>query len=109
MARYLSEAAANAAGITIVHEPDAQRFAVYRAVEESAKPAELVGEAHYSLPREGVIDFDHTVVDVSLRGTGLSGVLARKALTSEVTSGRNIIASCWFIDGYMHKHPELFA
>ena len=104
MARYLTESDAAAAGITIVHEPDAQRFAVRR---ESAGGSELVGEAHYSFPRDGVVDFDHTHVDESLRGTGLSGLLARHAVTSDVARAHSVQASCWFIEGYIAKHPEL--
>lgn len=104
MARYLTEQDAAAAGIEITHEPAAQRFAIYQA---GGAGAELVGEAHYSFPREGVVDFDHTVVDDSLRGTGLSGLLARHALTSEVAQAHSVQASCWFIEGYLAKHPEL--
>lgn len=104
MARYLTEEDAAAAGIEIVHEPEAQRFALYRAVETGR---ELVGEAHYSFPREGVVDFDHTVVDDSLRGTGLSGLLAHRAVTSDVARANSVQASCWFIEGYLAKHPEL--
>ncbi|MBP6686064.1 MAG: N-acetyltransferase [Leucobacter sp.] len=104
MARYLTEQDAAAAGMTITHEPEAQRFAIYQAGEGDRT---LVGEAHYSFPREGVVDFDHTVVDDSLRGTGLSGLLARRAVTSEVARANTVQASCWFIEGYLAKHPEL--
>ncbi|KAM9866540.1 hypothetical protein ACIFOC_00745 [Leucobacter aridicollis] len=104
MARYLTEADAAQAGITITHEPAAQRFAIYR---EGNGGAELVGEAHYSFPREGVVDFDHTVVDESLRGTGLSGLLAHRAVTSDIAQAHTVQASCWFIEGYLAKHPEL--
>lgn len=104
MPRYLDEAAAAADGITIEHEPEAQRFAVYQAGESDRA---LVGEAHYSFPGDGVVDFDHTIVDDLFRGTGLSGLLAHRAVTSEVTDGREVKASCWFIEGYLAKHPEL--
>lgn len=104
MARYLTEEDAAAAGIEIIHETEAQRFALYRATDSGS---ELVGEAHYSFPREGVVDFDHTVVDDSLRGTGLSGILAHRAVTSEIARANTVQASCWFIEGYLAKHPEL--
>ena len=104
MARYLTEADAAEAGITIVHEPEAQRFAVHQQTDTGSQ---VVGEAHYSFPREGVVDFDHTLVDGSLRGTGLSGLLARRALTSDVAAANRVQASCWFIEGYIAKHPEL--
>lgn len=100
MARYLDEAAAEADGIRIVHEPEASRFALYRETT-------LIGEAHYAFPREGVVDFDHTVVSNDYRGTGLSGLLAHRALTSDVAKQHTVQASCWFIEGYLAKHPEL--
>ena len=104
MARYLSEEDAAAAGITIVHEPEAQRFAIHRASDAGD---EVVGEAHYSFPSAGVVDFDHTLVADSLRGTGLSGLLAKRALTSNIPREHTVRASCWFIEGYIDKHPEL--
>jgi len=105
MARYLSEGDARADGYEIVHQPDQHRFALLNGDQE-------LGVAHYTLlgsAEDGTagIDFDHTVVDPSLRGTGLSGVLAHRALTDEIVTGRNVVASCWFIEGYLAKHPEL--
>lgn len=104
MARYENEEQAAADGIRIVHEPDAHRYAIYRGEGESR---ELLGEALYSLLGDDAIDFNHTVVDPALRGTGASGLLAHRAVTGEAVSGRRVIASCWFIDGYLKKHPEL--
>ncbi|MGK0721515.1 GNAT family N-acetyltransferase [Leucobacter sp. W1478] len=100
MARYLSEEAATADGFEIIHQPDRQRFVVI-------KDAEVVGEAHYSLLGASGIDFDHTVVVPQYRGTGISRLLARRAVTDEVVRGRRVAASCWFIEGYLAKHPEL--
>lgn len=104
MARYVDEEQATADGFEIVHEPDASRYALYR---EAGDTRELVGEAHYSLKGEDTIDFDHTVVSPALRGTGLAGLLAHRALTGDMVEGKRIVASCWFIDGYLKKHPEL--
>jgi len=103
MARYPDEASAEADGFTIEHEPERSRFVLKQAGRE-------LGEAHYSLfegPAGPAIDFDHTVVDPELRGTGLSGLLAHRAVTDEVVHGRSVAASCWFIEGYLAKHPEL--
>ncbi|MGO1539420.1 MAG: GNAT family N-acetyltransferase [Leucobacter sp.] len=104
MARYLTEEAAAAADIHIEHEPDKNRFAVY---EGEGKSRTARGEAHYTFLSETGINFDHTFVDPALRGTGISGILAHRALTSPVVAGRKIEASCWFIAGYLRKHPEL--
>lgn len=118
MARYLDEAAAAADGIYIVHEPDAHRFALYQDTagdmatghdDTASDSRELIGEAHYSLAVAGAVDFDHTVVDPKFRGTGLSGLLAHHAVTSEVAHTHRVRASCSFISGYLMKHPELLA
>lgn len=104
MAKYVDEAQATADGFQFVHEPEASRYALYR---ETGDARELVGEAHYTLQGNTTVDFDHTVVNPALRGTGLAGLLARGALTGDVVEGRRIVASCWFIAGYLEKHPEL--
>lgn len=117
MARYLTEAEANTAGFTIVHEADRSRYALYGAIDQAKPGAEtgteggsaetLLGEAHYRLLGDDAIDFDHTVVTPALRGTGLSGLLAHRAVTGSAAAGRTLTASCWFIAGYLKKHPEL--
>ena len=104
MAKYTDEDQAAADGFRIVHEPEASRYAILQGAGEEAV---LVGEAHYSLRGEDVIDFDHTVVTPALRGTGLSGLLAQHALTGDAVRGRRIVASCWYIEGYLARHPEL--
>lgn len=125
MARYLTESQAAADGFHIVHEPEEHRFAVYaRSADHGAAdgPGRLVGEAHYSLRGDasaapgaapasdssaGTIDFDHTVVHPDFRGTGLSGLLAHRAVSDDIVHGRRVLASCWFIEGYLARHPEL--
>lgn len=107
MARYLNAAAAEADGFTIVHEEDAHRFALYQRTEEGRT---LIGEAHYTLggsESAPSIDFDHTLVSPDFRGTGLSGILAHTAVTDDIVRDRTVHASCWFIDGYLGRHPEL--
>ncbi|MBL3686685.1 N-acetyltransferase [Leucobacter zeae] len=126
MSRYQNEEQAAADGFRFAHEPERSRYALYAADagsgadgrpgtgDGSGTGAErLVGEAHYTLrgagstEDPGIIDFDHTVVAPALRGTGLSGLLARRALTGDAIGDRRVLASCWFIEGYLAKHPEL--
>ncbi|WP_025133868.1 GNAT family N-acetyltransferase [Leucobacter sp. PH1c] len=108
MARYLDETQAAADGLRILHEPERSRFAIYQEGELGER---LVGEAHYTLSdaedEPGAIDYDHTVVLPEFRGTGLSGLLAHRAVTDPVARGRRVHASCWFIEGYLARHPEL--
>ncbi|WP_017793781.1 GNAT family N-acetyltransferase [Leucobacter salsicius] len=104
MARFLDEAQAASAGFHIAHEPKASRYVVYQG---AGADRQLVGEAHYSLRGDHSVDFDHTSVSPSLRGTGLAALLARRALTGDQVRGRQIEASCWFIAGFLERHPEL--
>lgn len=109
MARYLSTEQAEADGFSFVFEPESDRFAVYRGEGDERR---LLGEAHYTLLGEvgspgAAVDFDHTVVSPDLRGTGIGGLLAQRALTSEIPRGRAVRTSCWFIEGYLAKHPDL--
>ncbi|QIM16832.1 N-acetyltransferase [Leucobacter insecticola] len=103
MANYSDEAEASAAGLRIVHEPNQHRFAVYQSEPQGDR---LVGEAHYSLIEDSIIDFDHTVVLPELRGSGIATLLAQRALDPEVIGSRRVHASCWFITGYLKRHPE---
>lgn len=112
MVRYADEAQARADGFYFEHEPDRNRFVLLQAASGSSDSTEaqapaVVGEAHYSLIGARGIDFDHTVVTPKLRGTGLSGLLAERALTDDVVRGRKIQASCWYIEGYLERHPHL--
>ena len=100
MTRYLSADAAARDGYAIEHRPAEHRFVL-------ARGDEVVGEAHYTLLGDDAIDFDHTVVTRELRGTGISALLAHRAVTDEIVRGRRVHASCWFIEGYLAKHPEL--
>jgi len=108
MARYFTEEEARADGFTIVHDPERQEFVLRR--DDSS-----VGVAHYALLGSDAngdpttIDFDHTLVEPELRGTGLSNVLARRALGDDVVRGKQLRTSCWFIEGVVTKHPEYVA
>jgi predicted GNAT family acetyltransferase len=100
----LDEQQAAADGFRIVHEPGEQRYAIYQGDDDEGR---LVGEAHYSFVGEHTIDFDHTVVLPELRGTGLAALLAHHALTGDAIGHRDLQTSCWFIEGYLSRHPEL--
>jgi len=105
MTEYTDLAAAEAAGFRIIHEAERQRFALVR--DDDAGRNRVIGEAHYTLLGESGIDFDHTVVEREFRGTGLSALLAERALTDVLVQGRTIRASCWYIEQYLERHPHL--
>lgn len=102
MARYLNDQDAQADGYKVEHREAESRFVVRR--EE-----EVVGYAHYTILPNGTINFDGTVIDESLRGTGLAKMLMERALSDEIVKDRQVAASCWFVAGYLDKHPEVLA
>lgn len=91
MTKMLSIQDAQDHGYVIVHESDAHRFTLYDSANKK------VGEAHYTLLDDDAVDFDHTKVDPSLRGTGLGALLAQAALGSDLAKTRKIHTSCSFI------------
>lgn len=103
MARYLNEQQALEDGYRIVHEPDKQQFSIVRNDK-------VFGEAAYVLNDDGSqssIDFNRTVVDDELKGTGMAGLLAEHALNDHIVKGRKVEASCSFIAGYLKRNPHL--
>lgn len=93
--RYTDIAAAKAAGFDFVHEPEQSRFALH-------SPDGVQGVAEYTV-RGDVIDFDHTEVDPSLRGTGIAELLGNYALRSDFANQYTLAASCRFIVGLAEK------
>lgn len=100
MAGYSTEEEARADGFILSHEPEQDRFAL-------KLDDRVVGTAHYTLRGDTVIDFDGTRVAPELRGRGLAGLLAHRALSDDVRVGRDVKTSCWFMEGYLERHPEL--
>ena len=59
------------------------------------------------------LDREHTQVDMfetfvpsSLRGQGLAKVLAEAAFTWAVKNNLKLKLSCWYLDGYLKRHPR---
>lgn len=99
MERFETRAAAEAAGCVFGYDSDGSRFTVTR---DGAQ----LGVAHFADFGEIVRDFNHTVVDPRFRGQGLSTLLAEFALTHDSTVGKQLAASCWFIQRVIERHPE---
>jgi predicted GNAT family acetyltransferase len=55
---------------------------------------------------DGIITFTHTGVPTELEGRGLGGKLARAGLEYARTNGLRVVAQCWFVAGYLERHPE---
>ena len=83
---------------TVVDNPERSRFEIH-------VDGQLAGFTEYR-EHPGVVDFVHTEIDDAYEGQGLGGQLARGALDQVRTSGRQVIATCPFIKGWIAKHED---
>ncbi|MGC1510380.1 N-acetyltransferase [Ketobacter sp. MCCC 1A13808] len=81
-------------GFTVEHQPELARFVVNLGSEQAVMT--------YQLLDEGKIDFNHTYVPKSARGTGLADILVNEGLVWASTKGFDIQASCWFVRGKLN-------
>ncbi|OIN94430.1 MAG: hypothetical protein AUJ21_04810 [Anaerolineae bacterium CG1_02_58_13] len=65
----------------------------------------LVAELTYSM-RGDTITFLHTGVPSALEGQGLGSKLAKAGLDYARANGLKVRALCWFVNGYIQRHPE---
>jgi predicted GNAT family acetyltransferase len=55
---------------------------------------------------DNIITFTHTGVPTELEGRGIGSRLARAGLDYAREQQLKVQAVCWFIAGYIEKHPE---
>ncbi len=84
--------------VQVVHNTDKQRFEV--ALDGHLAVLE------YHLRDEQTVVFPHTVVPPALGGRGIGSRLARAALDWAAAQGYRVVPLCWFVDGYIQRHPE---
>ncbi len=48
----------------------------------------------------------HTYTPDNLRGRGLAGEVVRTALEAARTNGKTVVPVCWYVDGFIQRHPE---
>ena len=81
----------------VVHIPEENRF----EIRADGHTAELT----YNL-RGGTITFTHTGVPPALEGQGLGSKLAKAGLEYARANGLKVQSLCWFVNGYIQRHPE---
>lgn len=88
--------------MTVSMQHDATRQQ-YRLVEDGV----TVSFADYRLVdyRRTAL-FHHTFTPPQHRGHGYAAELVEKALDDVRSSGREVVASCWYVDQFIDQHPE---
>jgi len=84
--------------LTVVHHQALGKFS-----------AMIEGEEAYLLYHaggEGVLDYVSTFVPEPLRGRGIASAVVRCALEYARQQRCRVIPSCWFVKGYVDRHPE---
>ena len=54
-----------------------------------------------------VITFTHTGVPTALEGQGIGSKLAKAGLQYARDNNLKVQSTCWFISGYIERHPEV--
>ena len=52
------------------------------------------------------LEFHHTLTMPEHRGHGHAAELVRRALDDVKASGRRVVPTCWFVRGFIDRHPE---
>ena len=56
--------------------------------------------------RDGVLDFASTYTPEELRGRGIASAVVRGALEYAREHHCRVVPTCWFVKGYIQRHPE---
>jgi uncharacterized protein len=78
--------------------PDRCRF-------EAHLDDELAGHLAYSVD-DGVVTMPSTFVDPRHEGHGVGSALARAALDQARDRGMKVRPVCWFVAGWVERHPD---
>ncbi len=87
----------NKNSLTVVHNEASSRFEVH--VESH------IAELTYLL-KEGIITFTHTGVPSALEGNGVGSMLVKAGLEYARNKNLKVESLCWFVSGYIQRHPE---
>ena len=82
----------------VLHDPALRKFGAMVEGEEA--------RLSYYPAGEGVLDYASTFVPERLRGRGIASAVVREALEYARERGYRVIPSCWFVKGYIERHPE---
>jgi hypothetical protein len=83
--------------LDVAHLPEQGRFEI--------RADHLVAELNYSRLGD-TITFLHTGVPPEWEGRGVGSKLVKTGLEYAKANGLRIKSLCWFVSGYLKRHPE---
>ncbi|WP_026462450.1 GNAT family N-acetyltransferase [Adhaeribacter aquaticus] len=83
---------------TVNHDKDNQEFSITLENDQA--------ELAYSLPKDNVMNFQHTFVPENFRGKGVAFQLIKTGLEYAQNNNYKVIASCPIVAAYIRKHKE---
>ncbi len=81
----------------IVHNEAEQRFELAEGGRTAIASYRIEGDR---------ISFTHTVVPEEMEGQGVGSRLVRAALDQARERGLKVVPLCYFVKGYIERHPE---
>ncbi len=84
--------------LTVKHDLENNRF----EVQVDSYTAKLI----YRLQANNTILFTHTGVPPELEGRGIGSLLVKTGLEYARNNKLKVESLCWFVSGYMQRHPE---
>ena len=86
--------------LTFEHRQAAHRY-------ELLGDGRVVSYADYRVHDGGATqEFHHTFTEPAERGHGYAAELVRRALDDVRAAGHSVIATCWYVAGFIDAHPE---
>ena len=83
----------------------ADRVVAVLSYEDTDLPA-TTGEGVPGAATQRVRDLRSTVVDPAHGGRGIGSALVRTVLDHSRENGLHVVATCWFVRGWIQRHPE---
>jgi uncharacterized protein len=83
--------------LNVIHNTDLKRFEVHFDSHIAELKYQLLG---------GTIVFTHTGVPPALEGRGIGSSLVKTGLEYAKENNLKVQALCWFVSGYLQRHPE---
>lgn len=83
--------------LTVIHNEASRRFEIQIEGHTAELDYQLQGDT---------ITFTHTGVPAELEGNGIGSMLVKAGLEYARVHKLKVVSLCWFVSGYIQRHPE---